>query len=662
MATIDEFLVSIGYETRGSEVAAFEESLKKVFAWAMKLGAALIAAEKAIQAVVIKTTLSLDQANFAASRTGTSVDRLQSLAYALQQVGMGANRAEALIGGLAQQLRKFPGTEEVLRRMGVRTRDGGGMRDTADIFRDAIAALNAEADYVIASTNAETLGISEEDYSVLRASAGKMDRFQSEFDAMQRAFGVDRNAAGKSSAVLAAAWRSSLMTIDAMLGRFAMAVAPMLSPVLDDIQRWMERNQDKIVAVCLAFVVAATDLGRMLLDLMKALAPVGDALLNFADATGEHGFTFAAEAIAGVWLIGIAARMLGPVGLIIAAVAGIAAMLMVRPAQAGASALGPSPAAEPKSGSEVGGGQKRSLWQRTKEWFGGRSDSGASGSYGSGGASGSWGGRGGARGAGGAGQPFVAKGGTGSKPALEDDRAKFSEELKDPAVAARLAAYTEAEVGSQGPAAQQAFIESIMNRASARNQTLRQTLSGSYFPAVTHMRAMQFMNNPKLMAKYGAIISAVLGGSNISGLATGNASGSVGFGGGPLTVIIGGEKYGVERADIAWVMMMQALISASRGVFSPYGVRAFFVPSTKPIPGEVTVGPTPSEPENIGVIRSPDEKITLGTHVNGDTGGVSIGQATEITVHGDPDPAKTAGEVSAIQLRVNQGMIEKAAP
>jgi len=73
-------------------------------------------------------------------------------------------------------------------------------------------------------------------------------------------------------------------------------------------------------------------------------------------------------------------------------------------------------------------------------------------------------------------------------PALPTARVGFGQELQDPAVKARLAALTQAEVGGQGPVAQQAFIETIMNRAAARGQTLAQTMIGDYFPAVTHQR------------------------------------------------------------------------------------------------------------------------------------------------------------------------------
>ena len=135
---------------------------------------------------------------------------------------------------------------------------------------------------------------------------------------------------------------------------------------------------------------------------------------------------------------------------------------------------------------------------------------------------------------------------------LADLRSRwFSNELADPRVRDRLIAYTHSEVGGQGPQAQQAFMESIFNRAAARGQPLAKTLSGSYFPRVTHERATRPVSEAQ-RASYGPLVQSVLGGSNITNYATGNASGTVGFAGGPQTAAFSGERYGIEGPDKGW--------------------------------------------------------------------------------------------------------------
>lgn len=137
------------------------------------------------------------------------------------------------------------------------------------------------------------------------------------------------------------------------------------------------------------------------------------------------------------------------------------------------------------------------------------------------------------------------------------NRSSFDAELANPAVRARLLAMTNAEVGSQGPQAQQAFMETVFNRASSRGQTLDQTLRGSYFPKTTYDAADRVMGSPAMETKYADMLAKVRGGSNISNYATGNASGTVGFAGGPQTFAANGERFGIEGPDRKWAERMR---------------------------------------------------------------------------------------------------------
>lgn len=136
---------------------------------------------------------------------------------------------------------------------------------------------------------------------------------------------------------------------------------------------------------------------------------------------------------------------------------------------------------------------------------------------------------------------------------MADDlgRSRFLTELMDPKVRDKLIAYIKAEVGGQGELAKQAIGETFFNRGTARNQRLSDVLSGSYFPNVTHQRAARGVSEADRTA-YDPIIKSILAGSNISNYATGNASGTVGFAGGPQTYAAGGERFGVEGPDKGW--------------------------------------------------------------------------------------------------------------
>ncbi len=135
------------------------------------------------------------------------------------------------------------------------------------------------------------------------------------------------------------------------------------------------------------------------------------------------------------------------------------------------------------------------------------------------------------------------------------DRSRFDQELKDPKVMAAFAGRMHSEVGSQGKAAQLAFAEEVMNRATSRGQSLMQALSGRYYPTSTPGRS----DNPSYVE---TINKAWKEGTDTTHGATGNASGKVGFGrGGFQTVKIGGEKFGMEANDVAagWLQKYQKL-------------------------------------------------------------------------------------------------------
>jgi hypothetical protein len=148
------------------------------------------------------------------------------------------------------------------------------------------------------------------------------------------------------------------------------------------------------------------------------------------------------------------------------------------------------------------------------------------------------------------GAPTSAASGSWSS-ALSDERtSKFGQELKSAAVRDKLMAYTEAEVGRGGADSQQAFIESILNRASARGQTIAKTLSGGYFDPATPRRAAGGVSEETRNA-YAPMIESAMGGSNISSFATGNASGDVRFGGGPTTYTSAGmTAYSQKHPDL----------------------------------------------------------------------------------------------------------------
>tara|TARA_R110000772_G_scaffold255780_2_gene372070 strand:- start:2350 stop:4338 length:1989 start_codon:yes stop_codon:yes gene_type:complete len=101
------------------------------------------------------------------------------------------------------------------------------------------------------------------------------------------------------------------------------------------------------------------------------------------------------------------------------------------------------------------------------------------------------------------------------------NRERIRKELEgDPDLQRLLYASTAAEVGSQGEAAQQAYMETVTNRAAASGRSLRSILQDpGYYPDSTKEK----LNNQS-PPNYNDQLNRVLAGSNITNLATDNAS------------------------------------------------------------------------------------------------------------------------------------------
>ena len=118
---------------------------------------------------------------------------------------------------------------------------------------------------------------------------------------------------------------------------------------------------------------------------------------------------------------------------------------------------------------------------------------------------------------------------------LQAIRSRQMKELEDPKVRAAVLARAELEVGAQ-PQAQQAWLESVFNRASANKLSLYDAVSNRrnangekhrYYPIKDDARWGRMSaegTNKALEEKFGGHLNAVGGGSNITDYATDNSS------------------------------------------------------------------------------------------------------------------------------------------
>lgn len=194
--TIKDFLVSLGFDIDEAGASKFDSVLAGTTANAIKMGLAVEGAALTVVAFTAKIASGLDNLYWASQRTGATVQGIQSIGYAVSQVGGNAEAAKGSLESLARFVRTNPGAEGFLNRLGVQTRDASGnMRDMAAIFTGVGQKLS-NMPYYRANQYAQMLGIDENTLMAMRRGIGQ---FSAQYSEMTKAIGFNAEQAAVSS-------------------------------------------------------------------------------------------------------------------------------------------------------------------------------------------------------------------------------------------------------------------------------------------------------------------------------------------------------------------------------------------------------------------------------------------------------------------------------
>ncbi len=170
--TIKDFLVSLGFSVDDAGAKKFGSVLAGTTANVIKMGLAVEGAALSVVAFTAKIASGLDNLYWASQRTGATVQGIQSIGYAVSQVGGSVDAARGSLESLARFIRNNPGAEGFLNRLGVQTRDASGnMRDMAAIFTGVGQKLSSML-YYRANQYAQMLGIDENTLMAMRRGGG----------------------------------------------------------------------------------------------------------------------------------------------------------------------------------------------------------------------------------------------------------------------------------------------------------------------------------------------------------------------------------------------------------------------------------------------------------------------------------------------------------
>ncbi|EAN8092277.1 lytic transglycosylase [Salmonella enterica] len=321
--TIKDFLVSLGFGIDEAGYEKFESVLADVTANAIKTGLAVEGAALSVVAFTAKIASGLDNLYWASQRTGATVQGIQSIGYAVSQVGGSVDAARSSLESLSRFVRNNPGAEGFLNRLGVQTRDASGnMRDMAAIFTGVGQKLSSMP-YYRANQYAQMLGIDENTLMAMRRGVGS---FSGQYSAMAKAIGFNADEAARSSNK----FMTSLREFGTMAGmardKIGSNLAGGLAGSLDMLRRHILDNFPRIEQTLTKAIKGILTLGDIIGRLFFRLIEGTSSLITWWQSLDKQ----TRELISLFGALTIALRILNstfwmsPIGLITALAAGIA--------------------------------------------------------------------------------------------------------------------------------------------------------------------------------------------------------------------------------------------------------------------------------------------------------------------------------------------------
>ncbi|EQA1884647.1 TPA: lytic transglycosylase [Citrobacter freundii] len=321
--TIKDFLVSLGFDIDEAGAAKFDSVLAGTTANAIKMGLAVEGAALSVVAYTAKIASGLDNLYWASQRTGATVQGIQSIGYAVSQMGGSVDAARGSLESLSRFVRNNPGAEGFLNRLGVQTRDASGnMRDMAAIFTGVGQKLSSMP-YYRANQYAQMLGIDENTLMAMRQGLGG---FSGQYSAMAKAIGYD----SQQAAISSNRFMTSLREFGAMAGmardKIGSNLAGGLAGSLDTLRRHILDNFPRIeqtLTKAIKGILALGDIiGRLFFRLIEGTSDLITWWQSLDKQTRELISLFGALTIA--LRILNSTFWMSPIGLITALAAGIA--------------------------------------------------------------------------------------------------------------------------------------------------------------------------------------------------------------------------------------------------------------------------------------------------------------------------------------------------
>jgi len=326
--TIQDFLVSLGFQVDQSGQRKFEQTLVSVAANTVKMATAVEASALTVVAFTAKIASGLDNLYWSSQRAGASVSGIQAIGYAASQMGGTVEGARGSLESLARFMRNNPGAEGFLNRLGVQTRDASGnMRDMSAIFTGVGQRLS-NMPYYRANQFAQMLGIDENTLMAMRRGLGT---FSTQYTQMAKAIGYNADTAARQSNQFMTSLRSFGLMAGMARDKLGSDLASGLNGNLNTFKNTIINNFPKIERVITSLAMGVVGFGNVIFRLGARLVEIGSDVIDWFNGLSIGG----KQLVETLGLIAVAWRALNfafaltPIGMIVTGIAAIASGILL---------------------------------------------------------------------------------------------------------------------------------------------------------------------------------------------------------------------------------------------------------------------------------------------------------------------------------------------
>lgn len=181
-----EYLVSLGFSVDQAKLRSFNDALKGTSQSMAKLGAEVVGTGIALTAMVESVARQFTDLYYMSQRTGSTINSLDAVGFAAQQVGLSAEEARGSIEGFASAIRRNPGLAAFYQGLTGKRPTGRSDEDQRTLVR----SLSKKQDF-IAIPQASLFGMDEHTYLQMKNNMAEFDRDMADHMRRMREAGLD---------------------------------------------------------------------------------------------------------------------------------------------------------------------------------------------------------------------------------------------------------------------------------------------------------------------------------------------------------------------------------------------------------------------------------------------------------------------------------------